>query len=167
MALTGDFAGLRGLIAKFKRMQAEKAATEVTKAIATYSEQEVKKAFRAGQSPEGETWAPGPYLDGLVASGKIRGGYVSRVSGLTYTLRNKARYAHYHQNGAVLRGRKRLMSGPLRKGVTRRKRVVGSGNERGNLPSRPIVPFAGRIPPKWESGYRERGHRVLSRLLGS
>lgn len=181
MGLTGDFAGLTKLVRRFTKAQGEKAAREIARSIADYSEIQTLRAFRAQQSPEGETWVSGSYVSKpmLSKTGKMRGSYVSRVSGLTYTLRNKARYAHYHQSGAVLRdaapgGRfrrsKTLGAGRGRSGPRQRVTMSGpirKGRERGFLAQRPIMPFADRIPAKWEAGWRERGDRVLSRLLGS
>lgn len=180
MGLTGDFAGLTRVIRRLIKAQGEKAAREIARSIADYSEIQTLRAFRAQQSPEGEQWAEGSFTSKpmLSKTGKMRGSYVSRVSGLTYTLRNKARYAHYHQSGAVLRdsiqgsrGRLKSQRGPGKGKFGMRSRPMQGpkrkGRERGFLPQRPIMPFADRIPPKWEAGYRERGDRVLSRLLGS
>lgn len=188
MGLTGDFAALEKLQRKMAAMK-ERAAREMVRSIATFSEGEVRKSFSAQQSPEGEQWAAGSSTSKpmLTKSGKMRAGYVSRISGLDYTLRNKARYAHYHQNGAVLRaslGRRRIgqivradgrvISRWARNNALGRKSrgkaaqgPIRKGAERGMLPQRPIMPFADRIPAKWEAGYRERGARVLSRLLSS
>jgi len=179
VGLTGDFAGLTKLVRRFTKAQGEKAAREVARSIADYSEIQTLRAFRAQQSPEGEQWDAGSFTSKpmLSKTGKMRASYVSRVSGLTYTLRNKARYAHYHQSGAVLRDsapkfRRTRTVGPGRGRFGPRQRVTFSGparkgRERGFLPQRPIMPFADRIPAKWEAGWRERGDRVLSRLLGS
>lgn len=180
MGLTGDFAGLTKLVRRFTKVQGEKAAREVARSIADYSEIQTLRAFRAQQSPEGEQWASGSFTSKpmLSKTGKMRASYVSRVSGLTYTLRNKARYAHYHQSGAVLRdsisgskGKMRNQRGPGKGKFGMRSRPMQGparkGRERGFLPQRPIMPFADRIPAKWEAGWRERGDRVLSRLLSS
>jgi phage gpG-like protein len=166
MALTGDFAALRALIGRFKAAHGAKATTTIAADLARYSDQSVRKSFAARQSPDGAPHVPGPYYRGLRRSGKLAGGFVSRVSASGFTLRNKARYAFYHQNGAGLRGRKRLMSGPLKKGVTRRRRVTGSGDSRGQLPARPILPSAGTIPGPWVPDYRRISERTMSRILG-
>lgn len=179
MSLTGDFAALNRLAKKFGRLESH-AGREVIKGIATYSEAATLKSFRAQQSPAGDSWEGGPSVSSpmLVKSGKMRGAFKSRISGLTYSLRNTARYAHYHQSGAVLRD-----SAPGKKFVRTRSRGAGrgrsgprqkftfagpirKGRERGFLPQRAIMPHEGSLPPRWAAGYVEVSERVMSRILG-
>jgi phage gpG-like protein len=165
MSLSGDFAKLADLTSKFKRAAGTTAAATIARDLGDFSAKAVVRSFAGQQSPEGAGWADGPYFKGLRGpTGKLRGSFVLRAGGRGFTLRNRARYAHYHQHGAALRGARKKMSGPLKKG-RHRKMVRGSGNVRGQLPARPILP-GDSIPGRWLGPYNQITDRAMSRIFG-
>ena len=164
--LTGDFPKLLRLVRGFDRAGRGEIMREFAPKAADYALFEQVRSFHSEQSPDGQEWVDGPYTSSpkLQKSGKLQGGFKKRASTKAIAIVNRTRYAHYHQHGAKLRGRRRLMSGPLRRGQTRRRRVRGSGDERGSLPARPIV--AKGMPPKWDKAWGVLMRRILEKRLG-
>ncbi len=158
MALTGDTAGLRLLVAQLAtvgrvprdaRVELAKAALEL-----------VRDSFSAAASPEGAAWAPLKYRRGrpLVKTGALLRSIRSRPMGDGVLVTVGAPYAAVHQFGADLpartnahgRGGKFLS----RAAAERRKRLVQvSFSGGGHIPARPFLPQNGSLPETWRAAF--------------
>ena len=160
MSATGDFAKMAKLSVAFASLRSKQA--QITKRCASTSVKLNQASFAGRTSPDGDGWVGGAYYRGLRGrTGKLAGSFRAISTATTFGVKNVARYAFYHQNGAVLRaaiagstGRLRTIrrgAGRGRSGPAQRVRQQGpkrKGAERGFLPARPIV-ARGDIPTAW------------------
>lgn len=162
MSVTGDFARLSRLAGALASLRSRQ--SQIARQCANASVKLNQSSFAGRRSPDGDGWVSGRYYRGLRgATGRLAGGFRPTSSASSFGVKNVARYAFYHQNGAVLRssivgsaGRLRTKSfgpGRSRSGPRQRIRQQGpkrKGTERGFLPARPIV-ARGDIPIAWRS----------------
>lgn len=178
MSVSGDFAELRRLASRFEQI-----GREMPRIASDMGDESLKlnrAAFRAQETPEGESWVNGPYTSSpkLRRSGRLSGSIQAARGALSFGTKVIARYAWYHQTGAHLRaaivgsaGRLRSRSfGPGRgkSGPTRKVRQSGpirKGRLRGFLPARSIVPN-GDVPTRWVPLLTRVAARRIERALG-
>lgn len=168
---------LRALAAKCRKLG--DALPKIAKEMGAESLRLNKRSFASQQSPDGDGWEKGPHTSSpmLRKSGKLVGSIKQTGSDLTFGIRAGARYAFYHQHGAILRdaapksrfrrtkliGFGRGRSGPKRLGVF--SGPVRKGRERGFLPARPIVP-SGDVPRAWQPALERIADRRIRSALG-
>lgn len=159
MSVSGDFAKLSKLSDAFSSLKSKQA--QITRRCAAQSVKLNKASFAGRRSPEGGGWAGGPHYRGLRRSGKLAASFQATSTANTFGVRNVARHAFYHQNGAVLRGSIVGSTGKLRtsrrgpgrgrSGPSQRLQRQGPKRKaaaRGFLPARPIL-ARGDIPAAW------------------
>ena len=159
----------RDLLFRLSKKEELLSSSGVKRVIGQTAKKLVDVCFARGQDPYGNPWAPLVYRVGnpLVLTGVLRGSFHFKNKGDDVELSTDIFYAPFHQQGAVVRTRRRVQpaskrTGRFTKATAKSSRLVRVPGGLRVIPRRPFLPDGRGMPEIWRKRIRDEVRRFTS-----